>query len=425
MRYEDRAVVSRHNERLLAELAENRRHVTYYPARTRPFDLVTLYRKMVAGSTDDVVVGELQAVRYTEGYPLLLGLAVALWIAASPARFPWTRAALCGILLVSGCRRQADEEAEAEFQAKFLRGTELLQYAQEQSEADVQAGRLLLEEAREQFLDAGLLKPGDRATAREITAATRRLRQLDAAIAEQRAREQERHADLAELVRRLQGLTDRQRQLSQQSRQVLLRRPVLTRDELDRLASPVAEAQRAVREATARVLDTVAFQRDTLRELLRRAYGDVGGLPPTEFDPPASQLAVAIKAQERALSSLAAGSVRWPRANTALHAAAGRMQDALDLLRGQLPPETDTADRRKPARNDRDGDHEPAEDGSSADDQQTPSESPGDFSTALSLRSLPVPNQTSAEILAEEVANQTQRAQQKAARAGSRVEKNW
>jgi hypothetical protein len=51
--------------------------------------------------------------------------------------------------------------------------------------------------------------------------------------------------------------------------------------------------------------------------------------------------------------------------------------------------------------------------------------SAGDFQAALSLQSLPVPNYTSAEIMAEESANQQKRARQRAARAGAKVEKNW
>ena len=51
--------------------------------------------------------------------------------------------------------------------------------------------------------------------------------------------------------------------------------------------------------------------------------------------------------------------------------------------------------------------------------------SPGHFRAALSLRSLPLPNYTSADIMAEESANQQRRARQKAARAGAKVEKNW
>ena len=51
--------------------------------------------------------------------------------------------------------------------------------------------------------------------------------------------------------------------------------------------------------------------------------------------------------------------------------------------------------------------------------------SPGDFQEALSLTSLPIPNYTSAEIMAEEAANQQKRARRKAARAAAQVEKNW
>ena len=54
-----------------------------------------------------------------------------------------------------------------------------------------------------------------------------------------------------------------------------------------------------------------------------------------------------------------------------------------------------------------------------------PAASPGDFEAALSLHSLPEPKYTAAEILAEELANQQQRAKQKAAHAGAKVEKNW
>ena len=51
--------------------------------------------------------------------------------------------------------------------------------------------------------------------------------------------------------------------------------------------------------------------------------------------------------------------------------------------------------------------------------------STGDFQEALSLRSLPIPDYTSSEIMAEEAANQQKRARRKAVRAGAKVEKNW
>jgi len=47
------------------------------------------------------------------------------------------------------------------------------------------------------------------------------------------------------------------------------------------------------------------------------------------------------------------------------------------------------------------------------------------FKTALENRALPSPNYTAEEILMQEAANQEQRAQQRASRAGAKVEKNW
>ena len=69
MRHNNVEVVSRLEEGTLVELADRGSNVTYFPARTRPFDLVPLYRQLVEGAGDDVVVGGLRRVRYTEGYP--------------------------------------------------------------------------------------------------------------------------------------------------------------------------------------------------------------------------------------------------------------------------------------------------------------------------------------------------------------------
>jgi hypothetical protein len=171
-----------------------------------------------------------------------------------------------------------------------------------------------------------------------------------------------------------------------------------------RLARPISTEQKTVREATASVLETVTFQQNTVRQLLTQAYGDTGKPPPTELDPAADLLAGAVASQQQALASLVPESVRWPQANTAFHTAAGRMQQALEALRSQQPPAKDQKDNTMPSRNDSDY---------------------GDFQAALALRSLPVPNYTSAEIMAEESANQQKRARQKAARAGAKVEKNW
>lgn len=446
MRHNNVEVVSRLEESTLTKLADQASNVTYFPARTRPFDLVPLYRQLIAGAGDDVVVGGLRQVRYTEGYPYLLALAVALWLASSPWKLPKMRnLILLAILplLAPGCAKRVDEYDAAAFRARFTQGSELLGFAQEQSGADALAERSLLVDAREEFLRAALLRPGHIETARRITTITRRLGQLETVIQQQRAEEKQQREKLAETITRLEKLAVRQELLSQQSRQVLRRRPVptgqeanipeylaateqlLPQEELNQLAPPVASEQRAVREGTSSVLDSVTLQQETLRQLLTHAYGDIGRLPATEVDPVVDLLAQTVAAQDQALASLAPEAVRWPRANTALHTAAGRMQQALDALRGLQPPKTDEQDDAMASRNA--GDYDENMDGLESESRGNGSRpvSPGDFQEALSLRSLPIPNYTSAEILAEEAANQQKRARRKAARAGAKVEKNW
>lgn len=443
MRHNNVEVISRLEERTLSELADACSNVTYFPARTRPFDLVPLYQQWVAGAGDDVVVGGLRQVRYSEGYPWLLALAVVLWLAPSPSKLPKIRSLILLALLAPGCAQRVEENDAAAFRARFAQGNQLQQFAQEQSDADPVAERSLLVDAREEFLRAALLQPGHVETARRITTITRRLREVDKVIDERRAEEQQRHEKLAETIGRLQKLTLRQKRLSERSRRVLRRPPVLSgeeanlpesmitteqllpQEESNNLALPISTEQQAVRKATASVLDGITRQRDTLRQILTRAYGGTDRLPATEVDPIVDLLAQSVAAQDDALAGLAPGAVAWPRANTALHTAAGRMEQALDALRSLQPPKTDEDDDSMAPRNA--GDYEENMDGLDSDSQGRKSQpvSPGDFQEALSLRSLPIPDYTSAEIMAEEAANQQKRARQKAVRAGANVEKNW
>jgi Ca-activated chloride channel family protein len=432
-------VISRLQEHTLEELAEQAPNVTYYPARTRPFDLVPLYRQWIAGVSDDMVVGGLQQVRYTEGYPYLLALSIVLWLTSTSVRVPTMRNLLLLVLFLPGCTQRIEEDGEMAFRARFKQGSELLRFAQELSGTDPFAERSLLVDAREEFLRAALLKHGDIETARQITTITRRLRELETVIEQQRAEEQRRREKLADTIQRLQKLTARQKRLAQRSQRILRRRPVpsgeyanlpetkefLSPERLNRLAPPIATEQGAVREGTESVLDSLTLQRDTLREILTRAYGDIGRLPATEIDPIVDLLAETAGAQEQAFANLAPGAVNLPRANTALHTAAGRMQQALDTLRGLQPPKTDEEDSSVASRNA--GDFDESMEGTDVEVQDNNAQpvSPGDFQEALSLRSLPIPDYTSTEIMAEEAANQKKRARRKAVRAGARVEKNW
>ncbi len=438
MRYKGVEVVSRLEEETLATLAGKSPNVTYYPARKRPFELLPLYQELISGATDDVVVGQLRQVRYTEGYPYLLGLSVALWLMSSPVRLRAARhlvlLALL-VLLLPGCARPVEEGEDAAFRDRFQRGNELLQYAQEQSGAEPAAQRSILCDAREQFLRAALLRRGDLDTARRITAITRHLKQLEVVIEKQRVEEEKRDEKLAEIIQRLQTATSRQQQLAQQSQQILVRYPppppsqqTLLRysapimRELTRLAKPTSAQQRSVRQETVSIRNSIASQRDTLREILTRAYGNIGRLPATELDPVADLLEGALIAQQQALDNLTPQSVRWPQANTAFHTAAGRLQQAFETLRSLQPPARDKKDNAMPSAND--GEYEENLDTTDSGAQGNKSQplSGRDFKETIAL---PEPNYTSADILAEELANQQQRARRKAARAGAKVEKNW
>ncbi|MCC6354166.1 MAG: VWA domain-containing protein [Verrucomicrobiae bacterium] len=441
-------VVSRLQEGTLAGLAEACPGVTYYPARTRPFDLVPLYRQMISGASGDAVVGEVRHMRYSEGYPYLLGLAVGLWIASSSPALSGIRRWAALALLLHGCARQAEDAAEVLHQEKFKRGGELLQFAREQTAIDPPGARSLLLDAREQFLRAALLRPGDAGAARQITAITRQLEELDVEIEKHRVAEGKRGAQLGEIIGQLEGLAVSQARLAQQSARWLGHRvappsadlsesgasvneieyqdtDVGRRNSDRRLASATAKEQRHVQEGTAGLLEEVASQQKTLRELLARAYGDSGRPHATELDPAADLLSEAVAAQGQALASLAPESIRWPQANSALHVAAGRMQQAAEVLRGQQPPSEKKDNSAMPPMGDSGYDEDM--DGTDFEGAAVAPKpvSAGDFRAALELRSLPIPNLTSAEVMAEEAANQQKRARQKAARAGARVEKNW
>lgn len=438
MRHNNVEVVSRLDSTLLTRLADQVSNVTYFPARTRPFDLVPLYQQLIAAADDDTIVGGVRQVRYTEGYPYMLALAVAMCLASSSRRLPKMRHLILLVLLVPGCGPRFEEDSAAAFRARIKQGGELLSFAQEQSDADASAERSLLDDAREEFLCAALLRPGHIETARQITTITRRLRELEALLEQQRTEQKQRREKLAETIGRLQKLTGRQKRLAQRSLRILSNRAVpsgaeannpelsvTAQSKLDRLAPPVVTEQQSVREETANVLDSVTLQRDTLREILTRAYGNVSSLPATEVDPVVDLLAGTVAAQNEALANLAPDTVQWPRANTALHTAAGRMQQALEALRSLQPPATDEEDDAMASRNA--GDLDENMDGLESDSQDKRSQpvSPGDFQDSLALRSLPIPDYTSADIMAEEAANQQKRARRKAARAGAKVEKNW
>ena len=437
MRHNGVEVVSRLEESTLEELAQRAANVTYFSAGVHPFDLVPLYRQWIASARDDVVVGGLAQIRYTEGYPYLLGLAVALWLIAM--NFSISRGSLLLLVLLAGCTRHDVAVDEAAYQAKIDRGEELLQFADEHADREPFAEQSLLVDAREEFLRAALLKPGDIEMARRITAVTQRLHDLEKVIEEKRAEESQRREKLTDMIERLRKLTVRQEGLAQKSQRFLRRQPIptgeyanlpeqdnlLSPNQLKRLIPPLLSEQQAVRKGTASVQNAITAQRDTLRAILTKAYGSTAQLPATEIDPIVDLLGQTVDVQQQALDSLDSNAVNMAGTNTAFHTSAGRMQQALEAMRGLLPPKPNDESEPVATRNAGDLEVGAEEVDGPTEDGQSQSASTGDFQEALSLRSLPIPDYTPAEILQEEAANQQKRARRKAASAGSKVEKNW
>jgi Ca-activated chloride channel family protein len=79
MRYKGADVITRLDEAKLTQLAAESPNVTYYPAGNRPFELTSIYRKMLT-DTEGIPSSETGQTVYTEGYPWLIALALLLWL---------------------------------------------------------------------------------------------------------------------------------------------------------------------------------------------------------------------------------------------------------------------------------------------------------------------------------------------------------
>lgn len=77
MQYQGEDVITRLEESTLIQLAAASPNVTYYPARTRPFNLAALYQRMLEQNADLPADGTGRIV-YTEGFPFLIALALLL-----------------------------------------------------------------------------------------------------------------------------------------------------------------------------------------------------------------------------------------------------------------------------------------------------------------------------------------------------------
>jgi hypothetical protein len=419
MKYKDEEVVTRLDGGKLTQLAADSPNVTYYPARTRPFDILSVYRQMLADTQSLPSDGSGQAV-YTEGYPFLIALALLLWI------FPLIRRVfpVLAALWIAGCSPDF-QSLEKEYAQHMETGRALWIEAQTPIESIPRAAFDQLTNAREEFLRAALIRPGDQPAAQQIAGVSAQIRQAEAAMAEQQKAEEDLQKKLQDALAELAVLTRREAALSQQTQQLLKKHPSAPAEELAAAAVPALEEQARVGKGTGDVLNTVTDIQALIQRMLKTACGETEASPPTEFDEPVNKLAAARSEQQSAIETLQPDAVRWPQANSSLLMATRRMQEALALLSDQS--HGGSSDEESQDRDDSDWDFNEEADWSESDmpaEMSMPMSSQS-FKTALQNQSLPTPNYTAEEIMAEEAANMEQRAQQKEKSAGAKVEKNW
>jgi Mg-chelatase subunit ChlD len=425
MQFGGREVLSKLDEARLLSLASASPNVAYHKAGTRPFDLADLVARWLDGRAPGGAAPDGGGRRaYTEGYPIAAAAALALWLWPWLPRRRLAWAALLASVVAAGCA-PAGRLDRAEFDRLWKLGEESEKAAGSIAPDDVEALLGGLTEAREHYLLAALLDPGNPPCAERITALTARLRELEAAAEERRKAERDREEELRAAIEALKALTPRQERLAQTGRDILRSKPPVPPAKRQEAAPPALEEQQAVRSGTGPAVRTIREHRDRIAGLLAKmpAADGATGAPEakTEWDEPVRLLEAALAAQGAAVPALGAPEADWAAAGGAMFAAAAGMRNALAMLSSASPSE----DPGQP------GEEEPGESGEMewAEDAGDARESMpmrgGSFQSALDAKSLPSPNYTAEEILAEEASNQQGRARRREAGAGANVEKNW
>jgi len=414
MQYKGEDVVTRLDEEKLLQLSSGSPNVSYHAAQTRPFDLITLYRQLIA-DTADLPVSDDTLLVYTEGYPFFIALALLLWLVPLNKRlFP----ALALLIMASGCGQEVPQENE-----HLQAGKMLWEEAQQAVESEPETALFTLNEAREEFLKAAMRQPGDPTIAQQIAGLSAQIRIIKQAIQEQAEAEQDLQQKLQEAIEQLQLLVQRENVLAQTSQQLLRKRPPTPQEEKAAAVKPARAEQTGVEEGTGLVLETVTEVQSFIQKMLSARFSDGAEAPPTEFDEAVNKLVQARTSQTDAMKNLAPAAVSWPQANSAFQSATRQMQDALRLLSDQSQSQSSEDSSEMGEEEETDEDMEWSE-SDMPSDMSMPMES-GSFKTSLENQSLPTPNYTAEEILMEEAANMEQRAEQKAKQTDSKVERNW
>ncbi len=419
MQYKGADVITRLDEAKLTQLAAESPNVTYYPAGPRPFELTAIYRKMLT-DTEGIPSDEAGQTVYTEGFPWLIALALFLLVLPLNKRV----FTLLTALVIAGCTPSV-QTLEVDFAEQIESGRTLWAQAQPAVVNDPCAALPVLRDARQAFLRAAMILPGNEQAAKQIAGVSAQMHTVEQAVKDQKNAEEELQAKLKAAIEELKLLTQRENTLSQQSQQLLKKSPPATPEESTSLAASGLAEQTAVGNGTGKVLGVIQDIQSVIQKILLTAYGKGNTPPPTEIDQVAEKLVSARESQQTAGLNLSPDTVNWPQVNSSLLTATRRMQEALALLADQNKGNSSDRDAQDSDQSQWDfNDNAEMSESDRLGDHSMPMSS-RNFRTALENQSLPVPNYTAEEILTEESANMEQRAQQKAGRAGANVEKNW
>ncbi len=419
MTYQGREVISRLDETTLRKLADASPGIVYYPAQTRPFDLMTVYRALLE-ETSAVVPDEESRVVYDEGfaYCLAAGLALLAFSFGARSRLTLVLAALLG------CAPGVTEESP-EYRRHMAEGVVAWSDAQLTVEHNPAFALEILTGVRESFLQAAMHKPGDLPAARHIAGVSSQMRDVARRVRELRRDEEDIQRILDEAVAFLRQLTAREEELSRTARQLLQTRPAPPAEQKAAVAAVAAEEQLAVSGGTGEVLTVIRGLQERIRKMLGEAFGEEKKAAPTEYDEVIRLLGEAAVSQNDAAGQLAAQPPNWIRAGGSLVAAVRSMRQALELLTDRSGDDSGSRD----AEQSESGEHDFDENMEWDESQEAASFSiplrSQSFNSALDSRAMPVPNYTAQELLAEEAANMRNRQRQNEARAGAGVEKNW
>jgi Ca-activated chloride channel homolog len=418
MQYRGGEVISRLDETTLLRLADASPGILYYPARTRPFDLMAVYRALLKETAALVPDAETRVV-YDEGYLWFLALGIFLLALSFKMRL---RPALA-LLTLLGCAPDA-EQVSSEYRRHMAEGVTAWSDAQLTVEHNPLFALEALTGVRESFLLAAMHRPGDLPAARHIAGVSAQMRDVERRVRELRRDEEDLRRMLEEAVAKLRQLAAREDTLSRTARQLLQTRPAPPLEERSALAAAAVGEQAQITGGTGEVLAVMQGLQERIRTMLRDAFGAEKEAA-TEYDEAVRLLNDALVSQIEVSAELAAQPPNWIRAGGSLVAALRAMRQALELMAGTGDDDSSSRDADPSESEERDFDETMEMEDSREPSSLTMPIRSQSFNSALDSRSLPVPNYTAEEILAEEAANMRSRQRQNEARAAAGVEKNW